>query len=128
MNPVVIKDDELRVRKLEEGSSLKIILDDKVGSKHLAMGVVFFEPGAKTINHVRDVEEVIFVTKGEATIVTDDAAYTLVEGDTIFIPPGVLHRHENRGNMPLEQVYIFSPQGPERALRDLEVIKKGNIG
>lgn len=123
MNPIVIKDDDLELRKLEEGSSLKIILDGIVGSKHIAMGIVIFEPGAKTTTHSRNVEEVIFVTEGEATIQTDKNVYYIGKGDTIFIPPGVNHFHENRGNTTLEQIYIFTPQGPEKSLRNLKIIQ-----
>jgi quercetin dioxygenase-like cupin family protein len=119
LQPTLVRHVELLARQLEHGADVMIILDSEEGAENLAMGKVVFQPGVKTKPHTRDVEEVLFVLAGQGTVVTEDAVYTLDEGDSLLIPPGVRHRHENRGTHALHQLYIFAPQGPEVALRTL---------
>lgn len=121
MEPLVVKAEEVEWRQLEAGSKLQIFFDSENGAKNLAMGIVAFEPGQKTTPHTRSVEEVIFVLEGTATIVTN-REYTIPAGSAILIPPGVEHFHENKAQTELKQIYLFAPQGPEKALRSLQVI------
>lgn len=118
----VLRTEDLEVHRLGEGSTVKPIIDSMVGAGNVAMGWVSFDPGSATPDHVRDVEEIIYVLKGRAAIVAGSQEYLLDVGDTIFIPPGVTHRHENRGSGVVEQLYVFAPQGPEGTLRDLPVV------
>ena len=120
----VIKNKEVPLRKLGEGTICKILLDSENGAENFSIGTVIIEPKAKTSEHTREVEEVIFALKGDTYIVTHDKEYKLEEGDCILIPKGVTHYHENKGNNIIEQIYLFAPQGPEKSLRDLEIIKK----
>jgi mannose-6-phosphate isomerase-like protein (cupin superfamily) len=102
------------------GVTSKVLVDnDSAAAKNLSMGWIQFNPGAKTEDHVREVEEVIYVVKGKTVIVAGQFEYYLGAGDCVFIPPGVKHRHENRNNEVLEQIYVFAPPGPERAVRNL---------
>lgn len=99
---------------------LRIIVDEiSCGAKSLSMGWIAIPPRSRTDDHTRQTEEVIYVLKGATTIVAKDEEYRLSEGDTIFIPPGIMHRHENRESSMLEQIWIFAPSGPERGLRNL---------
>ncbi|MBK7143574.1 MAG: cupin domain-containing protein [bacterium] len=123
MEPQVIRNAEPALRQLDAGSELRIIFDGLNAAKHFAMGWVSFEPGSKTTAHTRDVEEVIYILSGEGRIVTKSKEYTLQPGDAILIPAGVEHYHANKGSIKLEQLYFFSPQGPERKLRDLPCVE-----
>ena len=120
MEPKLIKVNEQPLRKLDEGISLKILLDEEVGAKAIALGWMEFEPHTGTAEHVRDVEEVIYVTKGQATIHTASASYAMKAGDCIYIPPGVTHRHANDSDERANQLYLFVPPGPAPGLRDLK--------
>jgi mannose-6-phosphate isomerase-like protein (cupin superfamily) len=98
----------------------KVLVDkESTDARHLSLGWIRFDPGAKTDDHTREVEEVIYVTQGKTVIVADNVEYELGPRDCIFIPPGMKHRHENRGAEVLEQIFIFAPPGPEKALRNL---------
>src|SRR5436309_1868545 len=111
MKPIVVRKQEPELRQLEEGSRLKIILDEQSGAQNLAMGWVAFEPGRRTASHTRDVEEIIFVLKGEALVVTNEGEFRLYPGDTILLPAGIEHYHQNPGaEVVLEQIYVFAPQ------------------
>jgi quercetin dioxygenase-like cupin family protein len=99
---------------------LKIYIDEgSCGTKNLSLGWIAIPPKSRTDEHTRQTDEVIYVLKGTATIVAEGQKYDLSEGDAIFIPPGVSHRHENNGSILVEQIWIFSPSGPEKALRNL---------
>lgn len=95
----------------------RIIADETVGVENVGVGVVTLEPGATGDRHVREVEEIVFVLEGEGRIVTDDRDYPLREGQAAVIPPGVHHSHENTGSGALRKLWIFAPQGPEKAIR-----------
>lgn len=102
----------------------KVLVDgESSDARHLSLGWIRFEPGAITDDHTREVEEVIYVVQGSTVVVADNVEYKLNPRDSIFIPPGTKHRHENRGAEVLEQIFIFAPQGPEKALRDLPQLK-----
>jgi quercetin dioxygenase-like cupin family protein len=102
----------------------KVLIDgESSDARHLSLGWIRFEPGAKTENHTREVEEVIYVVQGKTVVVANNVEYELNPGDSIFIPPGTEHRHENRGTEVLEQIFIFAPQGPEKALRELPQLR-----
>ncbi len=104
------------------GIEVKVSIDGDAGARNVSAGWAAFEPGSKTDVHTRPVEEVIFVTKGQTTIVAEGQEYTLSEGDAMFIPPGIGHSHENRGTQSLEHIWMFAPQGPEAPLRELPVV------
>lgn len=123
MKPVVVKNNEVELRKLGEGSICKILFDSVNGAKNFSIGTVIIEPKQRTGEHTRDVEELIFALKGETYVVTEDGEYKLEEGDCILIPKGIKHYHENKTDENIEQLYLFAPQGPEKPLRNLEIIK-----
>lgn len=123
MKPIVVKNSEVELRKLGEGSLCKILFDSINGARNFSVGTVIIEPKKKTGEHTRNVEELIFALKGETYVVTEDNEYKLEEGDCILIPEGIKHYHENKSNQTIEQLYLFAPQGPEKPLRDLDIIK-----
>lgn len=123
MKPIIVENDKIELRKLGEGCSCKIIFDSLNGANNFSIGTVIIEPNQRTGEHTRDVEELIFALKGQTYVITEDAEYKLEQGDSILIPAGIKHYHANKTNETIEQIYLFAPQGPEKPLRDLEIIK-----
>lgn len=123
MEPLVVKNKEVELRKLGEGTICKILFDSENGAKNFSIGTVIIEPNQRTGEHTRDVEELIFALKGETYVITEEKEYKLEEGDCILIPEGIKHYHANRTNQTIEQIYLFAPLGPEKPLRNLEIIK-----
>ena len=115
----VLRGDGVPVYEYAPAIKAKILVDSEAGASNVSVGWISFEPGAKTDDHVRSVEETIVVIRGETVIISEGQDYKLSPGDAIFIPPGTTHRHENRGSEVLEQVWIFAPQGPEKKMREL---------
>ena len=123
MNPVIIENDKIELRKLSDGCICKIIFDSLNGAKNFSIGTVIIEPNQRTGEHTREVEELIYALKGETYVITENNQYKLKEGDCILIPKGIKHYHENKSKKTIEQLYLFAPQGPEKTLRNLEIIK-----
>jgi len=125
MLPSIQRHGDIPTQKLGEGVFLKILADRETGATNLGMGWITFKPGAKSSMHKRDVEEYIYVTKGEAVVLLESGEeFVLNAGDIILIPAGTVHQHFNKSATDMEQLYIFAPQGPEKALRDLPIVKE----
>ena len=122
MKPTVVKNSEVELRKMAEGCICKILFDSENGAGNFSIGTVIIEPNSRTGEHTRNVEELIFALKGETYVITEDEEYKLEQGDSILIPAGIKHYHANKSNGTIEQIYLFAPQGPEKSLRDLEII------
>jgi len=119
----LLKREQLEKHDFGEGLILKVFFDNCNGAKNLSMGSVVIEPGCETTLHKRDVEEVIYLVKGNGGVITEDGSeYLLSAGDSVLIPAGISHKHINNGDELLEQIWIFAPQGPEKGLRDLPII------
>ncbi|WP_332900287.1 cupin domain-containing protein [Haladaptatus sp. CMSO5] len=97
--------------------SSQILADETLGVENVGVGVVTIAPDARGSRHVREVEEIVFVLSGTGRIVTDDDSHDLAAGQAAIIPPGVHHYHENTGDEEWKKLWIFAPQGPEKAIR-----------
>jgi oxalate decarboxylase/phosphoglucose isomerase-like protein (cupin superfamily) len=69
-------------------------------------------------------EEIIFVISGNGEqMVEDDNGNPIVEkvgpGCTIYVPESRYHSTVNTGDGPMQLFVVYSPAGPELALRDL---------
>jgi quercetin dioxygenase-like cupin family protein len=118
MEPTIVRGSKQPMRRGYEGITANVLVDPvSVGSKNVATGFITFNPGSKTTPHTRDVDEVIYVLEGSATIISSGHRYTFTKGDSIFIPAGVEHQHLNEGQSQLSQLYIFAPAGPEQGVR-----------
>lgn len=65
-------------------------------------------------------EEIIYVVSGEGEQMIDDQPAVRVRaGASIYIPADVYHSTINTGWEPLRLIVVYSPAGPERALREI---------
>ena len=74
--------------------------------------------GQKTIglvcsqNCVKNTIEVIYIIKGEGIVHYDDKQTTIKEGNSVYLPPGTMHRLENKNpKLELELLGVFCPAG-----------------
>lgn len=96
----------------------KILIDkETVGAKNLALGIAFYEPGEKADFHTHDGEETMYILHGQAIITVDGKKFEVKKGMTIYIPAGEQHMLENPGRETFHFLFIFTPPGPERAIR-----------
>ncbi len=105
---------------------LAVTLGPKVnGAKTFSAAVVHVPPGKghERHNHPGS-EEIIFIMKGRGEQMVEDedgVPHTqIVEpGCTVFIPESRFHSTLNTGDEPMEIFVVYSPPGPEEALREL---------
>jgi len=69
-------------------------------------------------------EEIIFVISGEGEqMVEDEEGNPITQkvgpGCTVYVPESRFHATRNTGSGPMQLFVVYSPAGPELALRDL---------
>ena len=95
------------------------------GAKKFSGGVVDLPAGQGHARHNHPgAEEIIFVISGNGEqMVEDEAGAPIVRkvgpGTTVFIPESRFHSTLNTGTGPMQLFVVYSPAGPELALRDL---------
>lgn len=105
------------------------------GARQFSAGVVDLPPGQGHSRHNHPgSEEIIFVISGNGEqMVEDDNGKPVTRqvgpGCTIFVPDSRFHSTLNTGSAPMQLFVVYSPAGPELALRDLpdfRIIKAGS--
>jgi oxalate decarboxylase/phosphoglucose isomerase-like protein (cupin superfamily) len=107
---------------------------DTNGAKRFSGGVVDLPSGQGHARHNHPgAEEIIFVISGRGEQMVEDPEGNPVTqevgpGCTIFVPQSRFHSTRNTGTEPMQLFVVYSPAGPELALRslpDFRVIKSG---
>jgi oxalate decarboxylase/phosphoglucose isomerase-like protein (cupin superfamily) len=95
------------------------------GARQFSGGVVDLPPGQGHARHNHPgAEEIIFVISGSGQQMVEDPDGNPVTRDvhpgcTIFVPESRFHSTLNTGPGPMQLFVVYSPAGPELALRDL---------
>jgi oxalate decarboxylase/phosphoglucose isomerase-like protein (cupin superfamily) len=95
------------------------------GARRFSGGVVDLPAGQGHSRHNHPgAEEIIFVISGEGEQMVEDpdglpVTQTVAPGTTIFVPESRFHATRNTGRGPMQLFVVYSPAGPELALRDL---------
>lgn len=95
------------------------------GAERFSGGVVDLQKGQGHARHNHPgAEEIIFVISGEGQqMVEDEKGNPVVRkvgpGCTIYVPESRFHSTTNTGDGPMQLFVVYSPAGPEVALRDL---------
>lgn len=95
------------------------------GAKRFSGGVVDLPPGQGHSRHNHPgAEEIIFVIagEGEQMVETPEGVPVVQQvgpGCTVFVPEDRFHSTLNTGTKPMQLFVVYSPAGPELALRDL---------
>ena len=105
------------------------------GAKRFSGGVVDLPSGQGHSRHNHPgAEEIIFVISGHGEQMVEDpdgnpVTQEVGPGCTIFVPESRFHSTRNTGTDPMQLFVVYSPAGPELALRtlpDFRVIKAGS--
>lgn len=103
------------------------------GARKFSAGVVDLPSGQGHSRHNHPgAEEIIFVISGHGRQMVEDADGAPVNQDvgpgcTIFVPESRFHATLNTGPGPMQLFVVYSPSGPELALRalpDFRIISK----
>ena len=104
-----IRVDEAKATTLEPGRSSKPLVDASVGAKNVQIIWMEVPAGWKSDQHVREVEEVLYILSGKCAISTEKERCEATAGTIILVPPGEKHQHENIGSQTFSQLVIFAP-------------------
>lgn len=94
------------------------------GAERFSAGVVDVKPGEGHARHNHPgAEEIIFVVSGTGEQMVEDEAGNPVSrevgpGCTIHVPESRYHSTLNTGATPMRLFVVYSPAGPEEALRE----------
>ena len=83
------------------------LVDSDTGAEAITLGELIMGPGTELPMHTHRIEEVMVITKGEATAVLGDETYTLAPGDVIFAPAGIKHNFANRSTEPMGFLFFY---------------------
>lgn len=93
------------------------------GSEKISAVFLFFNPeqGHARHNHPLS-EQLIFVVSGNGEMMIEDEAgkpvrSAIAAGSTVTIPQGAFHSTFNTGWEPLRILAVYSPAGPDEAMR-----------
>jgi quercetin dioxygenase-like cupin family protein len=99
------------------GKVTKIMMDPVLGSKHVALGFTVYPVGEKGAPHSHTGEETIFILKGKAKVSDMKKQQIIEAGDVIYLPPDEKHILENAGEEELHFLWIYTPPGDEKLIR-----------
>lgn len=95
------------------------------GAVRFSGGVVDLGTGQGHARHNHPgAEEIIFVVSGHGKQMVEDPDGNPVvaevgPGCTVYVPESRFHATTNTGDGPMQLFVVYTPAGPERALRDL---------
>jgi quercetin dioxygenase-like cupin family protein len=95
----------------------KIMMDPVLGSKHVALGFTVYPVGEKGAPHSHTGEETIVILKGKAKASNMKIQQIIETDDVIYLPPNETHTIENAGEEELHFLWIYTPPGDEKPIR-----------
>ncbi len=104
------------------------------GAEHMSAVTLYFQPGQGHARHNHPAsEQLIIVLGGRGEMIIEDAKGTPVKtsigpGSTVTIPKGLYHSTFNTGWEPLRILAVYSPPGPEMAMKTSEEFRSIAVG
>lgn len=104
-----------------KGNTVTVKVDPKTGSPGMAVGTQALDAGVGIPIHMHEHEdEVLFIHGGRGVAVLGAQKKDVGQGDTVFIPHGVWHGVESRGEA-IDLLWIVTPPGLEGFFRETGV-------
>ena len=96
------------------GVQYKMLVDRVLGSAHLTMFIVQFQPGGGGNVHDHSFEECYFMLDGEVEGILDGTTYQLGPGDVVWSGVGGTHGFFQQGDKPVRWLETQAPHPPSR--------------
>ena len=96
-------------RVIDDGCTLRWLVDQRIQAEHVMAYQVVLEPGAAAGHAHPGAEEVLYVVEGDGLIVIEGTEQPLRPGTAVHVPDGAEHRLENTGCGMLTVVGAMSP-------------------
>ena len=96
---------------------MEVLIGPNDGAPNFIMRRFFMEPGGRIAAHKHPtIEHEQFIIAGQMTLGLDDEVQVARAGDAVYIPAGVAHWYENRGQETAEFLCLI----PKTATYDTE--------
>lgn len=95
----------------KDGSQIRELMHPAVhGNRQQSLAEATVAPGAATALHLHKItEEIYHFTQGKGTMRLGVETFTVLQGDTVAIPPGTPHCVSNNGAEPMKILCACSP-------------------
>jgi mannose-6-phosphate isomerase-like protein (cupin superfamily) len=90
---------------------------------HSQLVVMALTPGEEIGEEVHDVDQFIYLLKGEGEATLSGKVMPFAKGDALCVPAGTLHNVTNSGEAPMKLFTVYSP--PQHAAGTVEKVKSG---
>ena len=102
---------EIQPYTTKDGSIIRELMHPEVqGNSNQSLAEATITPGTATALHRHNLsEEIYHFTGGRGQMTLDEETFEVVMGDTVWIPPGSLHRLQNTGKEPLKLLCCCAP-------------------
>jgi mannose-6-phosphate isomerase-like protein (cupin superfamily) len=114
MKSVFYKEDALYFDLKDPDREVFLWVDKNRGAKHISAGTGEVPAGSAFVYHSHDVEEMMFIYRGEGVAIVEGETFRLEPETMVFMPPGVKHQFRNTGHEPLAFAFFYAPPGPEQ--------------
>lgn len=101
----VVSTDAVESTEAVEGVHLSLL----AGGSEMNVQHFSIEPGATVPEHSHENEQTGLITQGTLTFVVDGEEIDVSEGDSYVVPGDEPHAAENRGDVPVTGIDVFSP-------------------
>lgn len=78
-------------------------------SEHVRLTLVRFAPGARTVMHSHEFEQVLLITEGRGILATEHEEHIVEPGMIVVVPPGEPHRHGGTDTTSMAHISITTP-------------------
>lgn len=125
MSPYFIRPEQVSAFGFDWGQLALTVGPEVNGAQRFSGGLVTVAPGGGHSRHNHPgAEEIILVISGTGQQMVEDEdgtpiTETVGPGCTVYVPESRYHSTLNTGAGPMTLFVVYSPAGPELALRDL---------
>ena len=103
-----VKKERTHCVEVEPGLFGVKLIDGRDGARHVGLLRGWLNPGASHSPHTHDTEEAVTFLSGSGVVTIDNKDYMVQAGDSVWIPPQVVHSTHNTGKEDLVFVAAFS--------------------
>lgn len=110
MRTLVTSEESTAGAKTEPWGRLCWLASEALGNaQNLTLGRVIIKKGESNPRHAHPAcEEILYVLRGQLEHTVGDECYSMQAGDTITIPPGVLHNAVSVGTVDADMIVVYS--------------------
>jgi quercetin dioxygenase-like cupin family protein len=103
------KDESDALASVQDWGTLTWMASAELTGSDITVGRVVIRPGKNNPRHCHDnCEEVLYLLHGQLTHSFADESLDMVAGDTLIVPPGVMHNAINTGDTDADMIVVYS--------------------